>query len=232
MSAGDRTNDSATRSTPSRSRELEIVDVLFGQRGHRHVHAGQRQPLVVGHRAALGDRTHHVVAVDRLDDQHHLAVVDQQAVPRRSIVSELPVGGGHAVVGALALLDGDPHGVTALPERMSGSEPAEPDLRVPGGRRARPLLGRSRRTRRERGRRLLLWSAWSPWLKFMRATSIPASTSDRTTSSELVAGPSVQTIFPRLFTNSEHSPAKSLHTTARGSVEGRTGAGRSDSPIR
>ena len=111
-------------------RELEVLDVLVGHRRHRHVHAGQRQTLVVGDRAALGDRAHHVVSVDPFDDQHHLAVVDEQAVPRRGVVGELLVRGGHPVVGALAVLDGDAHGVAALPERMAGSEPAEPDLRA------------------------------------------------------------------------------------------------------
>ena len=39
------------------------------------------------------------------------------------------------------------------------------------------------------------WSSWEPWLKFSRATSIPASTSDRNPSVPATAGPRVQTIF-------------------------------------
>ncbi|GAB3466355.1 hypothetical protein GCM10027519_34520 [Kineococcus endophyticus] len=39
------------------------------------------------------------------------------------------------------------------------------------------------------------WSSCEPWLKFIRATSIPASTSDRNPSGPATAGPRVQTIF-------------------------------------
>ena len=83
MSAGERTNDSATRSTPRPQRELEILDVLLRQRRHRHVHARQRHALVVADRSALGDRADHVVAVDLLDDQTDVSVVDENPVARR-----------------------------------------------------------------------------------------------------------------------------------------------------
>ena len=46
-----------------------------------------------------------------------------------------------------------------------------------------------------------------------------------------VAGPRVQTIFPRLFTTAQHS-RESVQTTASGKAPGYTGSGRSDSPIR
>jgi hypothetical protein len=42
--------------------ELQVGDVLLGQRGHRHVHAGQREALVVADRPALGDAADHVHA--------------------------------------------------------------------------------------------------------------------------------------------------------------------------
>ena len=128
MSAGDRTNDSATRSTPSLQRELEVLDVLLRQRGHGHVHAGQRQALVVADRATLGDRADDVVSVDVLDDETDVAVVDQQPVARRGVLGELLVGGRHPVVGAFAIIDGDADGFTVGPEGRAVGEPAEADL--------------------------------------------------------------------------------------------------------
>ena len=128
MSAGERTNDSATRSTPSLQRELEVLDVLLRQRGHGNVHARQRQPLVVADRTALGDGADHVVSVDVLDDQTDVAVVDQQPVSRRGVVGELLVGGRHPVVGAFAVIDGDADGFTVRPEGGTVGEPAESDL--------------------------------------------------------------------------------------------------------
>src|SRR5690606_31764700 len=79
-------------------REFQVLDVLFGQGGHRHVHAGQRDALVVGDRPALGHPADDVVAVDAHDDQADLAVVDQQAVAGLGIGGELLVGGGNTVV--------------------------------------------------------------------------------------------------------------------------------------
>jgi hypothetical protein len=43
--------------------------------------------------------------------------------------------------------------------------------------------------------KLARWSSWEPWLRFIRATSIPASTRARNRSGPATAGPRVQTIF-------------------------------------
>ena len=80
MSAGERTNDSATRSTPSRSANSRSSMSFSDSGGRRDVHAGQRHALVVADRAALGDRADHVVAIDVVDDQTDVAVVDQDPV--------------------------------------------------------------------------------------------------------------------------------------------------------
>ena len=56
--------------------------------------------LVVGHRATLGDRALHVVALDAGDDEPDLAVVYQQPVTGAGVVGEALVGGGHPVAGA------------------------------------------------------------------------------------------------------------------------------------
>src|SRR5690606_16938076 len=98
-------------------REFQVLDVLFGQGGHRHVHAGQRDALVVGDRPALGHPADDVVAVDAHDDQADLAVVDQQAVAGLGIGGELLVGGGNTVVRALDVVDGDPDFLTGGPHR-------------------------------------------------------------------------------------------------------------------
>ena len=44
----------------------------------------------------------HVVAVDAVDDEADLAVVDEQPVAGLGVVGELLVGGRHPVVGAFA----------------------------------------------------------------------------------------------------------------------------------
>ena len=128
MSAGERTNDSATRSTPSRSANSRSVDVLLRQRGGRDVHAGQRHTFVIADRPTLGDRADDVVAVDLLDDQTDVAVVDQDPVSGFRVPGKLLVGRRHPVVGALAVIHRDPHGLAVCPIGGAGGEPSEPDL--------------------------------------------------------------------------------------------------------
>src|SRR5207302_6632618 len=89
-------------------RELEVVDVLLRQRGRRHTHPGQRHSLVVADSAAFGDPAHDVVAVDVLDHQTDVAVVDQHPVAGYGVLSQLLVRGRDAVVVAGAVRDGDP----------------------------------------------------------------------------------------------------------------------------
>src|SRR6202022_3894695 len=94
----------------------------------RRVDAGQRQTLVVGDGAAFGDFSHDVVGLNPFDDERDLAVVNEQTVPRRCVVGKVLVGGGHPVVGAVALLHRDSHSAAARQKRMPGSKPAKPDL--------------------------------------------------------------------------------------------------------
>jgi hypothetical protein len=63
-----------------------------------------------------------------LDDEADVAVVDQQSVARRRIAGQLFVGGRHSVVGALAVVDGDPYRFAVRPVGRPAGEPAEADL--------------------------------------------------------------------------------------------------------
>ena len=109
--------------------ELQIGNVLLGQRRNRDCHARHRQPFVVADGSALGDGAHHVGSVDVLNDQSDLAVVDQQSVTGSSVARQLLVGGGDPIVGAFALLDGDANRLAVGPERFSVGESAQADLR-------------------------------------------------------------------------------------------------------
>ena len=65
-----------------------------------------------------------------LDDQPDVAVVDQHPVTGRGVLGQPLVGGRHPVVGALAVVDRDPHGLAVGPVRGTGGEPSEADLRA------------------------------------------------------------------------------------------------------
>ena len=67
-------------------------------------------------------------AVDVIDDEADLAVVDEQAVARAGVGGEFGVGGGDPVMGSLAVRHGDAHGLAVGPHRLGLGEPAEPDL--------------------------------------------------------------------------------------------------------
>ena len=89
---------------------------------------GRESPLLLLTGAALGDGAHHVVPVDVFDDQTDVPVVHQQPVTRSGVLGELLVGGGHPVVGAIAVVDGDADGFAVRPIGRPGGEPAEADL--------------------------------------------------------------------------------------------------------
>ena len=110
-------------------RELEVRDVLLGEGGNGDVHAGQRDALVVGHLTTFDDLADDVVAVDLDTHEADLAVVDQEPVSGPGVLGEVLVGGGHAVVGADNVVDGDPHRFTGGPHLRAVREPAETDLR-------------------------------------------------------------------------------------------------------
>ena len=79
-SSAERTKDSAMKSTPSRSAKRRSSSSLSDSAGHAHGDAGQRQALVVRHRAALDHQADDVGALDRQHGQGELAVVHQQPV--------------------------------------------------------------------------------------------------------------------------------------------------------
>ena len=128
ISAGERTNDSATRSTPSRSANSRSSMSFSDSAGTDTFMPGSDMPLLL--LTGPPSVTVHTTSLPSmcLDDQADVAVVDQQPVAGRGILGQLLVGGRHPVVGALAVVDRDPHGFAVGPERGTGGEPAEPDL--------------------------------------------------------------------------------------------------------
>src|SRR5690606_35688105 len=98
---------------------------------------------VVADGSALDDAADDVVALDRLDDQSDLAVVDEQSVAGDGVLSEFLVGGRDAVVVSDHVVDGDADYFTVFPHGAVLGESSEPDLRpleigedadgVPGG---------------------------------------------------------------------------------------------------
>lgn len=64
-----------------------------------------------------------------LDDQPDVAVVDEHPVTGPGVLSQPLVGGRHPVVGALDVLDGDPHRLAVLPDGRAVGETTEPDFR-------------------------------------------------------------------------------------------------------
>ena len=102
-----RTNDSAMKSTARCRAKRRSVLVLLRQRRHAHGDAGQREALVVRHRAALDHEAEDVGALDRDHGERDLAVVDQQPVAHAGVVGQALVGGGHPVGGARDVVDGD-----------------------------------------------------------------------------------------------------------------------------
>ena len=126
---GVRTNDSAMKSTPSRSANSRSSASFSDIAGTLTSTPGQGQALVVADDAALGDVADDVGAVlDPDRDQGDVAVVDQQPVAGTHVVGQLLVGGRHPVVGALAVLDGDPDPLAGGPVDRTVGEAAEPDL--------------------------------------------------------------------------------------------------------
>ena len=113
---------------PEAQREFEVLDVLLRQRRRRDTHAGQGHALVVADLAALGHGADHVVAVDVLDDQAHVAVVDEDPVPGLGVLGEALVGRRHPVVVAFEVLHGDAHRLAVGPVGGTVGEPAQPDL--------------------------------------------------------------------------------------------------------
>ena len=109
--------------------EAKVSNVLLRQRRHRNVHAWEGHALVIGDRSALGDLTNNVIAVDFLADDGDLAVVDQQAVTRLRVLRQVLVGGGHAVVRAFYVFDGDADDFAVLPHLFTVDEATQTDLR-------------------------------------------------------------------------------------------------------
>ena len=90
-------------------RELEILLVLFGERGHPDRDAGEVDALVFAEHAAVDDLAYDVVAVDRRDAQFDEAVGEQDAGARLEIFGQGREGGADQVGGAgdLARRDGE-----------------------------------------------------------------------------------------------------------------------------
>ena len=199
MSAGDRTNDSAMKSTPSDSANLRSAMSFSRHRRHRDVHARQRDALVVGDRAALGDRADDVVALDVGDHQADLAVVDQQPVAGPRVVRPVPCRWwrpGPAV--PTHVVDGDGDLLCRSPSAPGRRRTGRAGSSGPAGRRGcRPapggVGGRAYPVVDHLVVRMVAVAEVHP------GDVHAASTSAVSASSVSVAGPRVQTIFARRF---------------------------------
>src|SRR6202000_2380542 len=81
-------------------------------------------------RSALDDGADHVRALDAVDDESDLAVVDQDPIAGDGVLGKLLVGGRYPVVAALAGGNGDPHDFPVRPIGRTRREASEPDLRA------------------------------------------------------------------------------------------------------
>jgi len=91
---------------------------------------GQRQALVVGDPAALGDVADHVPVLHGHHDEADVAVVDEQPVARAHVVGQPRVRRGHPLGRARHVLGGDRDPVAGAPQHRAVGERAEPDLRA------------------------------------------------------------------------------------------------------
>ena len=175
-------------------REVEVGEVLLRQRRHRQRDAGDVHALVRLDHAAGHDLAERPLAVESLDAQADVAVVDEDLVarPRAPRRARRARPGGRP---SRRRPGRDDDGLADL-ELRRAVEVADPDLRPleVGDERERTTAAAC--TARAR-RALSSWSACVPCEKLSRTPSIPASTSAASVSSSFDAGPIVATIFVR-----------------------------------
>ena len=128
MSAGERTNDSATRSTPTFSANSRSSMSFSDNAGTETFMPGSDRPLLL-----LTGPPSVTVQTTSLPSmcsttRPTLPSSTSSRSPGRGVVGELLVGGRHPVVGAFAVIDGDADGFAVGPERGTVGEPAESDL--------------------------------------------------------------------------------------------------------
>ena len=178
-------------------RRGEIGAVLVGHRRGRDRRVGQADAFLVGDAAGDFDDRLGAAGRDCGDAQQHFAVVDQHAMAglhraedfrMRQIdagrVAELRIGVEREDV-ALAQLDG------------AGFEFADPELRVPAGRRECRSAGRTPLRASGSSPRARASPSCEAWLMLMRKTSAPALNRLATTARSAEAGPRVAMILMR-----------------------------------
>lgn len=193
MSCGDRTNESATKSTPSSRANSRSAMSLADNAGTDTFTPGSESPLL----SETGPPT-----TTRQTTSGPSIAMTSNAIRPSSIRNRSPALASSAsseyVVDTRSWVP--IHGSTVIRTSSPTFQIVEPSANRPslifGPCRSamipivRPVSSAAFRTRSK----FAAWSACSPWLKLRRATSMPQLASSLIRSSLAVAGPSVQTI--------------------------------------
>ena len=151
MSAADRTNDSAMRSTPRRSANSRSAMSLSDRAGTDTFIPGSDTPLLL--LTGPPSVTRHTTSLPSTSVTTSPILPSSTSNRSPGVASSAScfVGGRHPIVGALALVDGDPHDRRRRPTRCRLRRNVPIGSSAPGGRRGCPPPGRCVRTRRAPG---------------------------------------------------------------------------------
>ncbi len=130
MSSAERTNDSATMSTPLRRAQRRSSVSFSLIAGTLTRDAWKVDPFVVADRPADDHFGDHVGVGDLACPQGYPAIVDQDQVAGPDIARQALVRRGATFDRALDVLDGDRERVADVQFFLAVGEPAEPDLRA------------------------------------------------------------------------------------------------------
>ena len=109
-------------------REAEVFNVFFTEGWDGDIHPRQGHTLVVGDGAAFHNLADHIVAVYFNADEADFAIVHEQAVAGLGVFGQPFVGGGHAVMGAGDVVNGDANNLTIVPVGFPIDEAPQADL--------------------------------------------------------------------------------------------------------
>ena len=145
MSSGERTNDSAIRSTPRPSAKRRSSSSLSDIAGTLTATLGSETPLLLETGPPSTTRQRMSLPSTRGDLDGDLAVVDQQPVADLDLLRQLAVGAGDPVRGAEDVVAGDGHDVAGAPARAGRRRTGRGGSSDPAGRPGRRRRGRSPR---------------------------------------------------------------------------------------
>ena len=128
-SSADRTNDSATKSTPIRSANSRSSASFSDIAGTLTDTPGSDRPLLLltGPPSVTSQTTSVPFSISTAT-KPDVAVVDEQAIARAHVGGQVLVRRRDPVVGSLDVLDGDAHPLAGAPLDLALREPAEADL--------------------------------------------------------------------------------------------------------